>query len=122
MAAGRVRHRRKEVLMTKKDGRRGGAAEGSEFGAERRTAPGHTRVGTGPLGRRRSDDALAAEIHEILTQDPELDTIDIEVEVAGGAVTLTGTVDSGDARMLAEELVESLTGVREVHNRLRVAR
>jgi osmotically-inducible protein OsmY len=37
-------------------------------------------------------------------------------------VTLTGTVDSGDARMLAEELVESLTGVREVHNRLRVAR
>ena len=108
--------------MTKKDGKRGGAAEGSEFGAERRTAPGHTRVGTGPLGRRRSDDALAAEIHEILTQDPELDTIDIEVEVAGGAVTLTGTVDSGDARMLAEELVESLSGVHEVHNRLRVAR
>jgi osmotically-inducible protein OsmY len=108
--------------MTKKDGRRGEAMGESEVGAERRVAPGHSRAGTGPLGRRRSDDALAAEIHEILTNDPELDTTDIEIEVAGGAVTLTGTVDSGDARLLAEELVESLTGVREVHNRLRVAR
>ena len=108
--------------MTKKDGRRGEAMGESEFGAERRVAAGHSRAGTGPLGRRRSDDALAAEIHEILTNDPELDTTDIEIEVAGGAVTLTGTVDSGDARMLAEELVESLTGVREVHNRLRVVR
>jgi len=108
--------------MTKKDGRRGEAMGESEFGAERRVAAGHSRAGTGPLGRRRSDDALAAEIHEILTNDPELDTTDIEIEVAGGAVTLTGTVESGDARMLAEELVESLTGVREVHNRLRVVR
>ena len=72
--------------MTKKDGKRGGGEP--EFGAERRMAPGHSRVGTGPLGRRRSDDSLAAEIHEILTQDPELDTTEIEVEVAGGAVTL----------------------------------
>ena len=108
--------------MAKKDGKQGPPTAGSEFGAERRMAPGHARVGTGPMGRRRSDDALATEIHEILTQDPELDTNDIEVEVAGGAVTLTGTVESSDARMLAEELVESLTGVREVHNRLRVAR
>ena len=28
--------------MTKKDGKRGGAAGESEFGAERRVAPGHT--------------------------------------------------------------------------------
>jgi osmotically-inducible protein OsmY len=105
--------------MTKKDGKTG---VHSEVAPERRVAPSHSRAGNGPLGRRRSDDSLAAEIHEILTQDPELDTTDLEIEVAGGAVTLTGTVDSGDARMLAEELVESLTGVREVHNRLRVVR
>ena len=108
--------------MTKKDGKRGEPASEAEVAPERRVAPTHSRAGTGPLGRRRSDDSLAAEIHEILTQDPELDTTDIEIEVAGGAVTLTGTVESGDARMLAEELVESLVGVREVHNRLRVAR
>jgi osmotically-inducible protein OsmY len=54
--------------------------------------------------------------------DPELDATDIEVQVEGGAVTLMGTVDSSDARLLAEELVESVTGVREVHNQLKVAR
>ena len=47
-----------------------------------------------------------AELQEILTKDPELDSIEIEVEVEGGAVTLRGVVDSTDAR-LAEELVES---------------
>ena len=38
-------------LMTKKDGKRGGAAEGSEFGAERRMAPGHTRGRSAGGGR-----------------------------------------------------------------------
>jgi osmotically-inducible protein OsmY len=92
------------------------------YAVERRTDPGRNLAGSGPRGRRRSDDSLASEIHEILTHDPELDASEIEIEVQGGAVTLTGTVESGDARLLAEELVESLVGVREVHNRLRVAR
>jgi osmotically-inducible protein OsmY len=72
--------------------------------------------------RRRPDDALARELQEILTKDPELDSTEIEVTVEGGAVTLRGTVDSTDARLLAEELVESVTGVREVHNNLKVTR
>ncbi|MFL5470743.1 MAG: BON domain-containing protein [Gemmatimonadales bacterium] len=72
--------------------------------------------------RRRPDAALAQELHEILTKDPELDATEIEVEVEGGAVTLRGVVDSSDARLLAEELVESVTGVREVHNNLKVVR
>ena len=37
-------------------------------------------------------------------------------------MTISGVVDGTDARLLAEELVESVTGVREVHNRLRVER
>lgn len=72
--------------------------------------------------RRRPDEALRGELQEILTQDPELDASEIEVEVEGGAVTLRGTVDSSDAKLLAEELVESVTGVREVHNQLKVTR
>jgi osmotically-inducible protein OsmY len=72
--------------------------------------------------RRRPDEALARELQEILTQDPELDASEIDVEVEGGAVTLRGTVDSSDAKLLAEELVETVTGVREVHNQLKVAR
>jgi osmotically-inducible protein OsmY len=68
----------------------------------------------------RPDESLAREINEILTEDPELEAGEIEVQVEGGAVTLIGTVDSSDAKFLAEELAESVLGVREVHNRLRV--
>ena len=72
--------------------------------------------------RRRPDEVLTRELHEILTKDPELDATEIEVEVQGGAVTLSGIVDSSDAKLLAEELVESVAGVRQVHNNLKVAR
>jgi osmotically-inducible protein OsmY len=72
--------------------------------------------------RRRPDEALSRELQEILTKDPELDATEIEVAVEDGAVTLSGVVYSSDARLLAEELVESVTGVREVHNNLKVAR
>ena len=37
-------------------------------------------------------------------------------------MTLRGAVVEPDAVLLAEELVETLPGVREVHNRLRVER
>ena len=73
-------------------------------------------------GRRRSDESLASEIREILTEDPELDVGEIEVEVEDGAVRLMGEVENSEAKLLAEELAESVAGVREVRNRLRVAR
>lgn len=95
---------------------------GDQFGPDRRVG-GDRRSGSGNLrGYRRPDESLAREIHEILTKDPELDATEIEVEVEGGAVTLTGEVESSDAKLLAEELVESTPGVREIHNRLRIAR
>jgi osmotically-inducible protein OsmY len=95
---------------------------GDRFGPERRSG-GDRRSASGNLrGYRRPDESLASEIHEILTKDPELDATEIEVKVEGGAVTLTGEVESSDAKLLAEELVESTPGVREVHNRLRIAR
>jgi osmotically-inducible protein OsmY len=93
----------------------------SQFRRERQEEQrggGERRVGQ----RLRPDAALAQELQEILTKDPELDATEIEVEVEGGAVTLRGVVDSSDARLLAEELVETVTGVREVHNNLKVVR
>jgi osmotically-inducible protein OsmY len=78
-------------------------------------------AGRGPRGYRRSDATIREEICESLTDNPDLDASGIEVTVEGGEVTLTGTVDSRDARWLAEDLVESVAGVRDVHNQLRVA-
>ena len=93
-----------------------------QFRAERREEQGRRQTNSGPRRRRKPDESLRQEIQEILIADPELEATDIEVEVEGGAVTLRGVVGDSDARLLAEELVESLAGVREVHNRLRVER
>ena len=89
---------------------------------ERREEQARRQTNSGPRGRRRTDESLAEEIREILTADPELEATDIEVEVEDGAVTLRGLVVDSDARLLAEELVETLPGVREVHNRLQADR
>ena len=95
---------------------------GDRFSPERRSGGDRRSASGGLRGYRRPDESLAREIHEILTKDPELDATEIEVEVEGGAVTLTGEVESSDAKLLAEELVESTPGVREVHNRLSIER
>jgi osmotically-inducible protein OsmY len=93
-----------------------------QYTAERREEQGRRGADGGSRARRRPDESLAQEIREILTKDPELEVTEMAVEVEGGAVTISGVVDDSDARLLAEELVESLSGVREVHNRLRVER
>jgi len=87
-----------------------------------RRKPGSTQTGPGPRFQRRTDDKIREEIWELLTNNADLDASDMELHVEGGEVTLTGTVDSRDARWLAEDLVNSVTGVREVNNRLKVSR
>jgi osmotically-inducible protein OsmY len=91
-------------------------------GAERRKAGGGSQTGQGPQFHRRSDDKIHEEIWELLSNNADLDASEIELHVEGGGVTLTGTVDSRDAKWLTEDLVTSVTGVREVNNRLKVAR
>jgi osmotically-inducible protein OsmY len=93
-----------------------------QYQSERQEEQGRRRADKGPRAQRKSDERLAGEIRDILTNDPELDATEVEVEVEDGAVTISGVVDGTEARLLAEELVESVTGVREVHNRLRVER
>jgi hypothetical protein len=53
---------------------------------------------------------------------PAIDASEIEVTVTGGEVTLAGTVSDRRAKRLAEDVVEDVSGVKEVHNRLRVNR
>jgi osmotically-inducible protein OsmY len=84
---------------------------------ERRT----TGAGRGPRGYRRRDQSIRDELCESLTDNPDLDATDIDVAVEDGEVTLSGTVGDRDARWLAEDLAEAISGVRAVHNRLRVA-
>lgn len=95
---------------------------GQGFNEPERRKPGGSRTGTGAQFHRRTDDKIREEIWELLTNHADLDASEVELHVEAGEVTLSGTVDSRDARWLAEDLVSSVSGVREVNNRLKVAR
>ena len=70
------------------------------------------------------DDSLlfVTKLVDLLSNNADLDASEVEVHVEGGEVTLSGTVDSRDARWLTEDLVNSVSGVREVYNQIKVAR
>lgn len=76
--------------------------------------------GRGPRGYRRNDQRIEEDICERLTQHGQIDAEDIQVKVEGGEVTLTGTVESRQAKRMAEDLLDSISGVKDVHNHLRV--
>lgn len=90
-----------------------------EFGSSSYGADSQHR-GRGPRGYRRSDTRIHEDVCEALTEDPRLDASSLEVSVSECEVTLTGTVSSRDDKRLAEDLAEAVSGVRDVHNQLRV--
>jgi osmotically-inducible protein OsmY len=79
-------------------------------------------AGKGPKGYRRSDERIMEDINEQLMRDGDIDPSEIEVQVQEGEVTLTGTVDTRQAKRLAEDIAEGITGVQEVFNQIRVRR
>lgn len=76
--------------------------------------------GRGPRGYERDDTRIRLEICERLTDHGRLDASGIEVGVSDSEVTLRGTVDSRESKRLADQLANTVTGVRDVHNRLRI--
>ena len=100
---------------------RAGDEVASWFGDEdaaRRREQDHR--GRGPAGYIRSDERIREDVNDKLTEDWRVDASAIEVGVASGEVTLDGTVPSREQKRRAEDLVESLSGVKHVQNNLRV--
>ena len=77
-------------------------------------------AGRGPKDYQRSDDRIREEVSDRMTDDHDLDASEISVEVRGGEVTLTGTVRTRDQKRRAEDCAESISGVSEVVNNIRV--
>ena len=77
--------------------------------------------GLGPRGYRRSNQRIFEDVCERLTQNGQIDASDIEIEVKDGEVYLKGTVGDRRTKRLAEDIAESVTGVRDVHNQLRLS-
>lgn len=72
----------------------------------------------GPRSIKRSDDSIESEIYDKLRHNRDLDASEIEVEVNRGNVVLKGYIDTKYERNLAEEIVESIYGVRDIMNQL----
>ena len=94
-------------------GRGSGSSESNE-----RTQGKH--YGKGPKGYRRSDERIKEDVCDALMRDHHVDASEIDVLVENGIVTLRGTVEERSAKRLAEDCIEKVDGVKDVHNELRV--
>jgi hypothetical protein len=76
--------------------------------------------GKGPINYQRSDERIREDVCEALTDNEYVDASRIEVNVADGEVNLTGRVSDRRTKRLAEDCAERVSGVRDVHNHLRI--
>ncbi len=78
--------------------------------------------GRGPKNYQRSDERIREDICERLTYDDAVDASDVEVNVSDALVTLSGTVHDRYEKRRAEDIADSVTGVKDVQNEIRVYR
>jgi osmotically-inducible protein OsmY len=78
--------------------------------------------GKGPKGYKRPDDRIHDEVCERLTNHPLIDASLIEVQVEDGEVTVSGEVLDRRMKHMTEDVIDEISGVREIHNKLRVRR
>jgi osmotically-inducible protein OsmY len=68
----------------------------------------------------KSDRQIQEDVISELAWDDRVDETDVGVEVDGGVVTLTGTVDSYAKRLAAQEAAHRVSGVHDVANDVQV--
>lgn len=87
----------------------GSSGSGSPYGKDERSS---SQVAV--------DGELAAGVQQQLSADSRVAMFDIDVRVDGGAVTLSGSVDTYAARERAEKIAIGVDGVAAVNNRITV--
>lgn len=79
------------------------------------------RIGD-PTLRENIDDAwISTKVKSKLAADPQINKLNIDVDVLQGVVTLSGIVKKASAREHAEEIARRTTGVTDVKNLIEVA-
>lgn len=66
-----------------------------------------------------TDEGIRDKIIEVLFHDAQVDASQIDVIVNEGIVSLSGNVDSRKTKRLIELSIESLSGIKDIYNRLR---
>jgi hypothetical protein len=78
--------------------------------------------GRGPRGYTRSDERIREDVCDRLSAHGRIDASEIEVTVEAGEVTLEGHVPSRPMKHQIENVADSVLGVKDIHNRLRIGR
>ncbi len=74
-----------------------------------------------PVGKSvPTDEELETELRRKLAWNPDIDVLDMEIDVSAGVVTLHGTVDAYWKKLYAEDLVASEPGVIFINNYLAI--
>lgn len=103
----------------------GSTSRGGEWGAQQQGGAGtqqRSQRNRGPKGYTRSDERIREDISEQLMRHHYIDASEVEVEVQNGEVTLKGTVNERRMKHEIEDLVDDVSGVRDVTNNIRVQR
>lgn len=95
---------------------------GDDESERRKDREQKSHKGKGPRNYSRSDDRMKEDINDRLSDDPWVDASDIDVVVSSAEVTLTGNVNERSEKRRAEDIAESVSGVKHVENRLRVGK
>jgi hypothetical protein len=90
------------------------------FGGERRESRRQDRVRREPRGYQRSDERLRDEIYDKLIRQTNIDVSDVEVAIDEGVVSLSGMLSTRWEKHQVEDIVDSIWGVKDIHNNLRV--
>ncbi len=98
------------------------SSSGGGMGSQTGSQSQESYAGRGPKGYKRSDERVREDASDRLEQDHQVDATEISIEVSSGELTLSGTVTSREQKRAAEECVESVPGVKDVINNLRVSR
>ena len=75
---------------------------------------------SGVINRTMDDGTLTTQVKTALLNEPGVDATRINVSTAGGVVTLTGAVKSGDEEQKALATARRINGVRDVKSELKV--
>ena len=79
-----------------------------------------SHTGKGPRNYQRRDERILEDINDLMCDNAYLDASEIDVTVLEGNVTLSGTVENRESKRLAEDIAESVSGVKNLENTLRI--
>lgn len=94
----------------------------SGFRGHGREEPRGLHRGKGPKNYKRADERVYDDVNRRLADDDFIDASDIVVDVKSCEVILSGTVEDRQSKRRAEDIAESVSGVQNVENRIRVHR